>query len=445
MARKKQATEELQPWQTVTPVALNVTSGDRNAQQALEIRGRQEPGHPVAAGQVAHALQARATHWLMDFNAQGVAMRYQVDGMWESIPPLPRDAGDAMLTVLKMLAGMNPSDRRNPQSGSLQTKVGKAKYKLTLQSQGVKGGERVMMRIEPLEVPFASLADLGMRDKMQETYKNHLNAEGGIVLISAPKGAGLTTTWQVSLESSDRFLRDFQAVEHQERPEPETINISPNFFGGSTGKSSSELLRSMILKEPDVFVLPEPLDEESLKMVLGQVEKNDKHVYTRIVAGDAVEAAVKWIARYRGVAKSIAEKLMVVTSQRLARRLCDECKVGFEPTPQMLQRLGIPPGRVGVMYKPFVPPPIEQQVDEKGRPAPIPPCPQCGGRGYYGRIGIFELLEPGPKFRAALLKTQDVAKLRQIAKAEGHRGLQTEAIMTVARGLTSLEELKRVF
>ncbi len=110
-----------------------------------------------------------------------------------------------------------------------------------------------------------------------------------------------------------------------------------------------------------------------------------------------------------------------------------------------MKQLGIPPGRVALLYQPFIPPPIEQQVDENGRPAPITPCHVCGGRGYFGRIAIFEFLVPGDKLRGALLKTQDLAQLSQIAKSEGHRGVQAEAVLTVARGLTSLDELKRVF
>ena len=98
-----------------------------------------------------------------------------------------------------------------------------------------------------------------------------------------------------------------------------------------------------------------------------------------------------------------------------------------------------------MLYQPFVPPPIEQQVDENGRPAPIIPCHVCGGRGYFGRIAIFEMLVPGDQLRAALMKTQDLNKLGQIAKAEGFRSIQAESVLTVARGLTSLEELKRIF
>ena len=98
-----------------------------------------------------------------------------------------------------------------------------------------------------------------------------------------------------------------------------------------------------------------------------------------------------------------------------------------------------------MLYRPFVPPPIEQQVDENGRPAPIEPCQACNGRGYLGRIAIYELLIPGEKLKAALLKTQDINKLTQIAKSEGHRSMQAESVLTVARGLTSLDELKKAF
>ena len=418
---------------------------DKTAQQALLIQSRQTPGFPVAGGQVAHAMRNRADQVLLDYSQQGVGIRYMVDGLWEQVPPLARDAGDAMLVSLKMLAQLNPQDRRSAQSGKIQLKVGRDKLNLTLQSQGVQTGERVLLRIEPEKLPFQSLADLGMRDKMIENYKTLLNGDEGLIVVSAPKGLGLSTTWSITVESADKFVRDFQSVELKSNPEPEIINVNPNFYDPQNGPSVSELLRSMLLKEPDVFLLPEVPDEESLGKVCDQLIKNNKHAYTRIVASDAVEAYARLIGSYRGIASKLTQVIKGITSQRLARRLCENCKQGFQPHPTLLQKLGIPAGRVNLLYQPFVPPPIEQQVDDKGRPAPIPPCPQCGGRGYFGRIAIFELLEPGPQLKDAITKTQDLNQLRTIAKAEGHRNLQAEAVLTVARGLTSLDEMKRVF
>lgn len=437
--------EEPQLWQTAAPVEFIPHVDERTEAQALLISTRQGAGFAVAAGQLGHALQSRATHLLMDYSQTACAMRYQIDGEWEQLPPLDREVGDAMLYALKQLSLLNPADRRSAQTGKCTLKLAKTKYTLVIQAQGVASGERVLIKMEPVDVPFERLSDLGMRDKMIESLKDQLNSEGTVVLVTAPKAAGLTTTWAVTLAAADRFIRDFQAFEDQEQPEPETINISSNYFGGDTGLTESELLRKAILKEPDVIVFPELPQPDSMQLALEQVEKHEKQVYTRMISDSAIGGLVQLLPKYRDSAGQLAKRVSAVLCQKLVRRLCDNCKVGFEPQPQLLKQLGIPAGRVAMLYQPFVPPPIEQQVDENGRPAPIVPCHVCGGRGYVGRIAIFELLSPGAQLRAALMKTQDLAKLNQIAKAEGHRGLQSEAVLTVARGLTSLEELKRAF
>ena len=437
--------EEPQLWQTAAPVEFVPHIDERTEAQALLISTRQGAGFEVAAGQLGHALQSRATHLLMDYSQNACAMRYQIDGAWEQLPPLDRETGDAMLYAVKQLCLLNPADRRSAQTGKCTVKIGKEKHTLVVQAQGVASGERVLAKLEPVNVPFKRLSDLGMRDKMIESLKEQLDSEGTIVLITAPMSAGLTTTWAVAVEAADRFIRDFQAFEDQEKPEPETININPNFFGGDTGLTEPEMLRKAILKEPDVIVFPELPQPDSMELAIAQVEKNEKQIYTRVVADSAMAGLVQLLPKYRDSAGQIVKHISAVVCQKLARRLCDACKVGFEPQPQLLKQLGIPAGRVAMLYQPFVPPPIEQQVDENGRPDPVIPCQACGGRGYLGRIAIFELLQPGDQLRAALMKTQDMTKLNQVAKAEGHRSIQSEAVLTVARGLTSLEELKRIF
>lgn len=437
--------EDVQLWQTVAPVEFSPNIPAKSEAQALLISTRQGAGYAVAAGQLAHAIHARATHVLMDFSQQACAVRYQVDGVWEPLPPLDRETGDAMLYALKQLCLLNPADRRSAQSGACGVKAGKAKYALSIQAKGTPTGERVLARLDPEKIPFETMGDLGMRDKMLEDFKKPLNSSENIVLISAPKGEGLTTTWIVALNTVDRFIRDFQSFEDQEKPEPETININPNFYGGDTGLTQVERVAKSILKEPDVLVFPELPEPEVTQLVLEKVSSLDKQMITRIAAPSAISAIVQLVGKSPSSARAIAKLIGAVTSQRLVRRLCDNCKIGFEPPPQLLQKLGIPAGRVAMLYNPFIPPPIEQQVDENGKPAPITPCHICDGRGYFGRTAIFELLIPGPKFKEALVKTQDVNQLTQIAKSEGHRGTQSEAVLAVARGLTSLDELKKLF
>lgn len=436
---------ELQPWQTVPPATLTPILSDSSQQQALLISARQGDGHPVATGQLAHALLSRANQVMFDFTAAGCSTRYQIDGQWELGPPLTREVGDAMLVTLKQLCQLNPADRRNPQSGTCQLKQAKDKYTLTLKSQGTPNGERVIVRFDPEKIPFQTLSELGMRDSMIEQFRESLNSEQSTVLIGSPRGMGLSTTWNVALNAADRLIRDFQSLEPESEKEIEIINVSPNFYGGSTGLAPTELIRKMILKEPDVFVFPSIPDEPTFATGLAQAATNDKQVIVRYPSNSAVEACARVCAQYPKAAKHFAETIKAVLNQRLVRRLCEDCKKGFQPSPALLQKLGIPPGRVTTLYQQFVMPPIEQQVDANGKPAPIPPCATCQARGYLGRIGIFELLLPGPQFRAALLKTQDIGQLTKIAQSEGFRGLQSEAILTVARGLTTLDEIKRIF
>ena len=434
-----------QLWQTAAPVEFAPKLDDNTQVQALLIATRQGAGFEIAAGQISHAIQSRATHLLLDFTASGCAMRYQVDGLWEQLPPLDRETGDAMLYALKQLCLLNPTDRRSAQAGSVGVKLNKEKFDLQLKSQGVPTGERVLVQLVAGKIPFNGLADLGMRDKMIQTLKQNLNDDANIVLITAPKGEGLTTTWNMAIDAADRLIRDFQSFEEKSRPEPEIININPNYYGGDTGITLGEAVRKAILKEPDVFLFPDLADAETFTKATEMIDKAQKKIITRMVSQNAVEGFARLVAQYPDLKAKIAEKTACVLGQRLVRRLCDNCKVGFQPPPQLLQQLGIPPGRVALLYQPFIPPPIEQQVDENGRPAPITPCHSCHGRGYLGRIAIYELLIPGPKLRDAISKTQDMTRLQGIAKSEGFNNIQTEAVLTVARGLTSLDELKTAF
>lgn len=437
--------EEVQPWQTVAPVEFSPRMSDRTEQQSLLVLSRQGAGYAIAGGQLSHAIQSRATHILMDFGAQACSMRYQIDGAWEPLPPLDRESGDAMLYAIKQLSQLNPADRRSAQTGVLDLKLVKEKFALTIQAQGIPTGERVLVRLEPEKVPFERLGDLGMRDKMIEQLRDELNREGALLVITAPKGEGLTTTWNVAMNAADRLVRDFQSFEQDGGAEPEIININPNYFGGETGLTMHEIVRKVVLKEPDVLMFPEMPEADALETCLDQVEKLQKQVMIRAVAPSAIEGFVSLLGKFPEQSKAMMTQCTAVLGQRLIRRLCDNCKVGFEPPPQLLAQLGIPAGRVAQLYQPFIPPPVEQQVDENGNPAPVVPCHVCQGRGYYGRVAIFELLRPGDNLRSALGKTRDIAQLSQIAKQEGHRPIQSEGILAVARGLTSLDELKRAF
>ncbi len=197
------------------------------------------------------------------------------------------------------------------------------------------------------------------------------------------------------------------------------------------------------LLEPDVLVVPELTNAETVEILCEQVNNVEKLAITKVNAKNAIEALLKVFA-YKGPAAELAKAMTAVLNVRLIRRLCDQCKQPFQPPPQLLQKLGIPAGRVQVLYQEYKPPPPEELVDEKGNPIVIPVCQKCGGLKYCGRIGLFELLVINDQIRATLTDSPNPEAIKRVAKSAGHRSIQEEGILQVAQGVTSINELQRV-
>ncbi len=417
---------------------------DKQAQQGILIACRGIEQFPSAAALMAQALVSRADQVLLDFSQQGVAVRFRVDGLWETMPAMDRPTGDGVLVVLKKLCSLNAADRKTRQQGVLPLTMKGTDWNITLVSQGIPTGERVLMRIDPKKYVLNTLSDLGMREKMQEQLKRLLNTDEGLFVFSGLPGQGLPTTWRVGLESADRFVRDFHSVEDVSSEDPELINIGKHTFDSTAGETPLTVLKSLLLKQPDALVLPDFVNADVVKLILSEVIDEHRYAITRVAAGSAIEALLKLIATYPASAKSLVKTACGVINQRLVRRLCTECRQPFQPSPQLLQKLGIPAGRVQSLFQPTIPPPPEQRVDANGKPIEIEICSKCGGRGYYGRAAIFELLLITNPIRHAILNKPMVEHVLPIARQEGFLALQEEGILAVATGLTSLQELQRV-
>lgn len=418
--------------------------GDAQQKQGVLIacRGMEQYAPTVVLS--AQALRARADQILLDFSQQGVSVRFRVDGLWENMPPMDRVTGDGVLVIFKRLIGANPADRKSRQQGEVVTAFKGDDWIFSIVSQGIPTGERVLIRIEPKKVVLKELSDLGMREKMQEQLRTLLNMSDRFFVFSGPPGQGLPTTWRVGLEAADRFVRDFHSVEDVTLGDPELINIGQHTFDSRVGETPMTVLKSLLLKQPDVLVLPDLFNAEVAKLICGEVAEEGRSAITRINANSAVEAILKLMANFKESSKSLAKLTGGVINQRLLRRLCQSCRQPFQPTPQLLQKLGIPPGRVQVLYQPFIPPPPEQRVDANGKPIEIEICKKCNGRGYYGRAAIFELLTINDEIRKAIMNKPSVEYVQQVARQNGFLTLQEEGVLAVATGMTSLQEIQRV-
>lgn len=413
--------------------------------QGLAIAARQLPGYPVAIILLANAIRDRADRILMDFTAQGATVRYRIDGVWETLPMLDRPTADGGLVAYKKLLGLNPGERRAKQEAKFATNYKDIDWVVSFMSTGVASGERVLISIDTKKPVLKTLADIGMRDAMADAYREMLNANNGFVLVSAAPTHGLPTFWRISLENADKFVRDWVSIEEASDKDPEIINVTQNVFDKSKGESGEALLAKILLKQPDVLIAPSLINDAIAQSIFEQVTTQDKHAVSRIVAGDTIEAIHQLLTKNRSQAKNLVKMLSGVICQRLVRRLCDGCKQPYQPSPQLLQKLGIPAGRITKLYNPTIPPPPDQRVDANGKPIEIEICKKCNGRGYYGRMGIFEMLKVDDTMRQGILKyISSPDNLRKFAKQQGNLSFQEEGIAACGLGHTSLQEVQKM-
>jgi type II secretory ATPase GspE/PulE/Tfp pilus assembly ATPase PilB-like protein len=289
-----------------------------------------------------------------------------------------------------------------------------------------------------------SLEELGMREPLRDKLKEALAARGNLVVFCAMPQEGLTATWVAALRASDRFTRDYLAIQDVIKAEPDVENVEAGIkFNAAAGETPMKVLPQALLKQPEVLCVPEITDGDTLNLLIAQALDEDRKGFVSLRAKVAVEGVLR-LLMLKPDPEKFAKALGAVVNQRLIRKLCDACRESFQPPPDVLQRLGIPPGKVNVLYreKQPLPPGVEPPKPKKGDPPLI--CPKCKGIGYYGRTAIFEVLIVDDKLREAIVKQPKIEVLRQVARQSGNWGLQEEGILMLAQGITSFTELQRV-
>jgi type II secretory ATPase GspE/PulE/Tfp pilus assembly ATPase PilB-like protein len=289
----------------------------------------------------------------------------------------------------------------------------------------------VLQLLGGFQQTFKKYDDLGMRSKLAEQWSNLMTLDKGILVIASVPEGGATTLTDVSLMETDRLLRDFVSIEEVHHREREMENIEVTTYDATKGESAATILPSLIRKYPNVYVLRDLSDNDAAKLLLNEVRDDDRLLITNVHAKSAPEALLRML-QLKVPHKEFATLVTAVLCTRLIRKLCDACKVGYAPTPDLLKKLGIPAGKIEALYRSPKPEEVEK------------PCKECGALGFKGRTAIFELLEVDDKMREVLLKKPQLDLAKKVARAAGMRPFQEEGLLLVAKGLTSLAELQRV-
>jgi type II secretory ATPase GspE/PulE/Tfp pilus assembly ATPase PilB-like protein len=421
-------------WQKGPALELFGEGGETERDDRANIlAARQLPAFNDARGLLAESLARRGDAVMLEYAKESVTIRYMIDGVWHNDEPQDRETYDPILDVYKTLSGLNPKERRGKQKSAFGIKYDRGQFHATIVCQGVKTGERVVIQLESTKVPFDSLDDLGMRPGMQEKILERLSDKSGVVVFSGMPATGLRSSTSVLLQKTDRFTREFMAIEDSASLYESVENIATRFYSLSENTPEDEQLNNVMTKTmrmmPDVLVMRDWVNGEVADKLCDDAVLNEHLIIGTIRAKDSAEAILRVLA-LQTTPKKFAKSLTAVLNQRLIRKLCDECKEAYAPTPQVLKQLGIPAGRVEAFYRP------PQEPDKI--------CPKCSGVGYYGRTAIFELLLVNDEIRDLIAQSAKTELIRKASRKAGMHNLQSEGIVLVAKGVTSLPELMRV-
>ncbi len=395
---------------------------DEKASRSVET----SKGYMAARELVYDAILRRATDIHIEPNEDETSVRIRIDGVMYPTEPFDRPVGDAITNIFKVLSAMDITERRRPQDGSFGAVCEKREIDFRVASQGTRHGEKISLRILDQSNSVSTLEGLGMRKQLEEKLKEIITQPHGMFLSCGPTGAGKSTTLYAALNHIDRYENNIITVE--DPVEYKMDGVTQIEINQKSGQSFAQSLKSILRQDPDVVMIGEIRDEETAKIAC-QAAATGHMVFSTVHANDSVSALFRILDL--GVEPfMLGGSLSAVLAQRLARRLCPHCKEPYHPNPDFLKKAGLSTEKV----KEFFRPPTN----------PEETCTHCGGLGYRGRVGVFELLNINERMRDMIRDKAAMSAIKAEARKDGMLYMKEEGLRLVVRGVTSVDELLRV-
>ncbi|UCG16555.1 MAG: Flp pilus assembly complex ATPase component TadA, partial [Phycisphaerales bacterium] len=361
---------------------------------------------------------------------------YKVDGVVseQAHQAAAAEDGERIVSYLKQLAGLNPDERRRPQKGRIKAAfLGDHDLgDIDVQTSGSTQGERLRLRVQT-GAELKRLSELGLAAQRMALVKELIQQPYGLVLFSGPSESGISTTQYAVLREHDAFMQNIYTLER--RPLLELDNITQHTFRGETEEevSYARMLQTVLRREPDIVMVGECTDRDSAQVAANAAD--EKKLYLALQARSAIEALARFMAMVEDN-KLVSSILLGAINQRLVRKLCPACRVGYRPDRQKLKKLNLPADKIEMFYSP----PSEPVYDKKGREII---CQTCQGSGYVGRTGVFEVLRVDENIRAMIADNAPLKLIKQQSRKARMHYIMEEGLLKVIDGTTSMDEIIR--
>ena len=369
---------------------------------------------------IEQAVRQRASDVHIEAFEYNVKVRYRVDGALREIVQYDKALFNAIIARVKIISGMDISEKRKPQDGRITQVVDRKEYYIRVSCLPTVFGEKVVMRIASKEGFNKSKLDLGLRAEDLVMFDNILKNPNGIILVTGPTGSGKSTTLYTAL--SELNTEDVNIITVEDPVEANIDGINQVHVNPKAGLTFASALRSILRQDPDIIMIGEIRDGETAGIavqasITGHLVVSTLHTNsTAATIGRLVDMGVEPYL--------LGDSLVGIIAQRLVRRLCPECKRSVVATEEDKRKMKV------------------ALTEEFNICEPVG-CPSCDNAGYRGRIGIYEIMTITPNVKRLIAAGATAEEIKAAAEAEGMSTLRNSAAKYVREGVTSIAEMMK--
>jgi type IV pilus assembly protein PilB len=371
-------------------------------------------------GILTDAVQRGASDVHFECYEKDIRVRYRIDGVLQEIMRPPSKMKSALISRFKILSDLNIAERRVPQDGRIKLRLGRKVIDFRVSTLPTLFGEKIVLRILDKSNLTLDLEKFGMEPEAEKNFMKAILNPYGMVLVTGPTGSGKTTTLYSALSKIN--TPEVNIMTAEDPVEYNLHGINQVLVRTEIGMSFAAALKAFLRQDPNVIMVGEIRDLETGSIAI-KAALTGHLVLSTLHTNDAPSTITRMIDM--GIEPfNVASAVNLITAQRLARRICSTCKEPVTYTPEYLEAGGI----------------TEEERDTitfyRGAG-----CEKCGGSGYKGRQGLYEVMAMSPALRRLVLQGASTAELQAQAISEGMLTLRMDGMKKVARGITTLEEV----
>ncbi len=370
---------------------------------------------------VAQAVERGASDIHLAPDGRELRVRFRIDGVLQDITTVQRRTAAGVISRVKIMAELNIAERRLPQDGRVGLTVDGHHVDLRVVTLPSVHGEAIVLRVLDKDAVVVELDTLGMAEPERERFERAFHETHGAVLVTGPTGSGKSTTLYAALQRLNTAEKNIITVE--DPVEYEIAGLTQVQVSPKVGLTFATGLRSMVRADPDVIMVGEIRDRETAQIAVESALTG--HLVLSTLHTNDAPSAISRLVEMGIEPFLVASALDCVVAQRLARKLCSHCKRRTIIPAQILRDSG---------YKALVDLEAYEPVG----------CRRCGGSGYRGRVGLYEVMDVSPEIQKLALERCPAEEIRDVAVRQGMRRLRDDGLEKIRQGRTSIAEIARV-